>query len=787
MTVFSCLCITITLYAQDDLKKANEAFDEDHFREALIYYNRIDKISTSAPILFKRGVCYYEINQLDNALEDFRRAWEFGYTNEDIDLYTGKILHHKGQFTIAAKHYKDFLKEAEDDDIRRPEAIKLIKQCGRAVDLSYQNPLGIMEQLRGGINTAYDEIGLVESPSVSGKYYFTSNKPNTSSTLHASDYDVYWIQQSEGNWTDPARMSYALNKSDQDILLGFTPEADGIYFYRGKDYQGDIFLSQGVNSKSRPKAVELPSSVSLINNDAYFFNNNVVIYSSREGQGYGGYDLYASVKKDGYWTTPVNLGPRINSPFDEISPYLSEEGSEIYFSSDRDESIGGLDIFYSQYLYEANQWSLPVNMGIPINSPGDDAYFQLSYDGLTATMSSDRKNGNAFGGMDMYIVRFKERRSSPGYGEGQLAFLDYEIPDAPESEQLDGSYELAVSTDTTSVNVDSSITSDSNANKSESITSEPSPVVESRSSQGSSGTSSPDTEPTTLDNTPQTTENTSTVDAETPDVVPTQEPKNKVEAQETNVLQTVALTYEPIYYSSGQDLVTEKNFDNLEQIVSALQDNPDLKVHLVGHSSAEGIIEYKLFSSLKIAERLKRYLMDHNITDSRILIKGVGDNYPMVIQDESNPAISKFTKYNSRVEVYFLRDEIDGDAIERKSPELPNFVQDARYDLYSTLIEKSITYKISIAIVGQMYRNKALDLFNDTSVEEDKTTGLYTYTIGLYDNYAEALKVKRDMDRLGITDASVIAYYDGIRLSEEEYVNYVNDFPDLIGLMNYQE
>jgi len=804
LLVFCSLAFSISLHAQkDDLQKGNAAFEEDHFREALIYYNRIEKINSSAPILFKRGVCHFEINQLDNALEDFRRAWEFGYKDPDIDFYTGKIHHHRGQFAIAAKHYKDFLKEADDEDIRRPNAIKLIKQCGRAIDLSYLSPLGILEQLPGGLNTAYDEIGLIESPSVEDKYYFTSNQPNTTTTLHASDYDVYWTQLTSGKWSEPKRMSYLLNRSDQDILLGFTTQADGIYFYRGKDFQGDVLLSKGVNTKSKPKNTEIPTTLSIVNNDAYFYNDEVVIFSSREGQGYGGYDLYASVKRDGYWTTPVNLGSHINSSFDEVSPYLSEDGSELYFSSDRDESIGGLDIFFSPYLYEANRWATPVNLGIPINSPGDDAYFQLSFDGLTAMMSSDRKN--ALGGMDMYLVRFKERRASFGYGDGHLAFLEYEIPEVDTSQKSGESFEDLVSIDSSAIIDESHASANETkepvkpAETSTIVLPEPTEVVaeepaEKAPEKVAPTTTEPETVSTSTEtpadrveeevkvekpeqpvvSTPPIQSDEKNQPARTVPVESTSIPVTTVEVERTpsqpvveeapEVEPAVNFTYQPIYYTSGQDLVTEDNYDNLNKIIEVLQANDQLHVDLVGHSAAEGIIEYKLFSSLKIAERLQRHFVD-----------------------EYTPEIAKLTKYNSRVEIYFSKYDEGSSVLERKGPELPPYAQDSRFELYNTILENSITYKVSIAVVGQMYRNKALDLFNDTSVEEDKTTGLYTYSIGLYDSFAEAITVKRDMDRLGLTDARVIAYYNGKRLTEEDYVYYVNEFPDLRGLMNSSE
>jgi len=607
---------------------------------------------------------------------------------------------------------------------------------------------------------------------------------------------VYWVQQVDGKWSDPKRMSYVLNRGDEDVLLGFTTQADGIYFYRGEEFGGEILLSQGVNTKSKPKTVALPSTISMVNNDMYFYNDEVVIYSSRDGHGYGGYDLYASVKKDGTWMAPVNLGPKINTPFDEVSPYLSDDGSEIYFSSDRDESIGGYDVFYSQYLYEADVWSEPLNMGIPINSPGDDAYFQISFDGLTAMMSSDRKN--SFGGMDNYIVRFKERRSSLGYGEGQLAFLDYTIPEEQQlAKEVEPTFETSVTTDNTSVNEDhdevatthkqnTSISEGSSSVRETTPTSPASgsaPIVERNVAPtlSNSYTKKAITVETQSSNS-ESTAVTMRKDSNSDNSMITEEDP----VEESPVSTPLNLTYEPIYYTSGQDLVTERNYDNLERIINTLKAQPDLKIDLVGHSSSEGIVEYKLFSSLKIAERLKRHLTQEGINSSRIHIKGVGDNYPMILQDEDEPKIAKFTKFNSRVEVYFSDYEEQTTSLERKSPKVPSFVQDQRFDLYQTLIDEAITYKISIAVVGQMYRNKALDLFNDTSVEEDKTTGLYTYTIGLYDAYADAIKVKRDMERLGITDARVIAYYDGKMLKEDEYVYYVNNFPDLRGLMNFQ-
>lgn len=107
------------------------------------------------------------------------------------------------------------------------------------------------------------------------------------------------------------------------------------------------------------------------------------------------------------------------------------------------------------------------------------------------------------------------------------------------------------------------------------------------------------------------------------------------------------------------------------------------------------------------------------------------------------------------------------------------------YELFRAIVDESVSYKIQIATVQQMYRGVALSLFNDAAIEPDATTGLYSYTIGLYQNYAKALYTKRHLESEGIVDVKVIPYYDGLRLSEDDIIDHVGDFPDLKNFIKY--
>ena len=505
-------------------------------------------------------------------------------------------------------------------------------------------------------------------------------------------------------------MRYTINKKDHEILLGFTTEADGLYFYRGMDHGGNLCLNKGTGNDSKTIVLKNPGSFSMINNDSYVFDDNVIVFSSRDYQGYGGYDLYVTMKSEGEWSDPKNLGPEINSSYDEMHPFFTQDGAEIYFSSNRNESIGGLDVFYSSFLYEASKWSVPENLGIPINSPGDDTYFQLSLDGLTATLSSNRKN--SIGGFDNYIVRFKEARGQIYFQSEELAFIPYKI--SQQNQSFESEFEASLQSDV--------------------------PIQTNSSGEGSDET-----------------------------------PLN------------FSLSYSPLFYKSGMELINPENEAQLEAIVKIMKSIPTLEVDITGHSIDEGILEYKLYSSIKVAERAQKYISQRGIEPHRIHVVGVGDNYPIAIPENEGGEYQYAERFNSRIEFAFSNYDSDYLTVTRSAPNIPDHTADFKHELYTTITEHSITYKIQIAVVSQMYRGMALDLFNDAAVEKNDETGLYNYTIGLYDSFNDAISVKRDMDRLGITDAKVISYYDGKRLSEDQLVYYINEFPDLKNLMNFQE
>lgn len=121
--------------------------------------------------------------------------------------------------------------------------------------------------------------------------------------------------------------------------------------------------------------------------------------SDRPG-GYGGYDLYKTTRDSiGVWSRPVNLGPAINTTGNEKSPYIHTDSQTLYFSSDGLVGLGGYDIFFTK-LDSSGTWKEPKNIGYPINSFEDDLGFFVSTDGLNGYFASNKFEG--FGGWDLY-------------------------------------------------------------------------------------------------------------------------------------------------------------------------------------------------------------------------------------------------------------------------------------------------------------------------------------------------------------------------------------------------
>ncbi|MCK9219652.1 MAG: OmpA family protein [Bacteroidales bacterium] len=235
------------------------------------------------------------------------------------------------------------------------------------------------------------------------------NRNNLVPTAQMKEKFMYSERHDDGTFTQGEEMPEPFNVNDNEGGATLTADNNTLYytvckFDNVKKYLNcDIYFSENINGqwspiKSISNKINLPASWE--SQPSISADGNILYFVSDRTGGYGGYDIYRAIKgQNGEWGTPINLGPLINSTGNEKSPFIHPDGKTLYFSSDGWMGLGGYDIFFSKQK-DNNTWSKPVNIGYPINSPEDEVGFFVSTDGTQGYFASNKFNGK--GGWDLY-------------------------------------------------------------------------------------------------------------------------------------------------------------------------------------------------------------------------------------------------------------------------------------------------------------------------------------------------------------------------------------------------
>ena len=221
-------------------------------------------------------------------------------------------------------------------------------------------------------------------------------------------YDaVMFSRLVNGKWTAPVNITPEL-QSDGDFYISCL-SADGKLLFLSKDdnYNSDIYASS-FNGKSWSASVKLNKNINTKYWESHGFiseTGDQLIFASDRPGGFGGLDLYVSRKVNGDWGPAVNLGPEINTQFNEDRPFLINNGKTLFFSSQGHENIGGYDLFRTD-LQSNSLWSKPKNLGYPINTPDDNIFFMPTGDGKSGYYSIFKDTGG-FGKEDIYRITLK--------------------------------------------------------------------------------------------------------------------------------------------------------------------------------------------------------------------------------------------------------------------------------------------------------------------------------------------------------------------------------------------
>ena len=381
-----------------------------------LYKEVLQKYPEDASLLYYVGKCHYELKNNEEALTTLKKAVA---TNKEVKpethLLIGKIYLKDAKIEEALLEFNTYKTAASSKQALEEDVDVYINHCNNARKFMI-SPIDVkVENMGLAINTKYAD----KTPCISAdgkKLVFTSRRPETTDSpvdvegdggffedIYISNWDTV-----AKKWSDAETVPGNVNTDAHDACTSISPDGKQIYIYKNdtrdpESRGGDIFVSKVVSNKWKtPEPIGKPINTSFWEGGACISPDNKTLYfiSERKG-GYGHADIWMVTRiSKTEWGKPVNLGPEVNSEFDEVGVFLAPDGRTLFFSSNGKGSMGSYDVFKTTL--EGTKWSKPENIGYPINTVNSDGPLVASADAKAAYIASDRAGG--LGGSDIYKI-----------------------------------------------------------------------------------------------------------------------------------------------------------------------------------------------------------------------------------------------------------------------------------------------------------------------------------------------------------------------------------------------
>ena len=411
------LLFTITTRAQEkvSVKLANELFNDGNFKEALAAYlvlletNEKDQKST-----YRAGICYLNTNiDKSNAIPYLEKALNFENPDPNTYYLLGRAYHFAYRFMSAISMYEKFKTVDKGTSFNIEDVDKQIEYCYNAVEIM-KFPLDVtFENMGANINSStadyYPFVSKNESFLV-----FNSKRDDGSMRKLNGEYtsEIYISKVKNGSFSKARKLDQNVNSLEgSEEIIGLSSNGDYmLFYYENEQSFGDIYIAEYSEENGVSNVQKLPDGINSNKHEIAAsisrFGDALYFASDREG-GYGGVDLYVSRKlPNGKWKAAENLGPTVNTKYDEDFPNISPDNKTLYFSSKGHTSMGGYDIFKTKWDPVKRNWADIKNIGYPINTPEDNMNYRESKTGRTGYVSALRAGG--LGDLDVYSIVFNE-------------------------------------------------------------------------------------------------------------------------------------------------------------------------------------------------------------------------------------------------------------------------------------------------------------------------------------------------------------------------------------------
>ncbi|HQV76089.1 MAG: PD40 domain-containing protein [Flavobacteriales bacterium] len=401
------------------------------------YFNSYNQKAKSLPFLEKASVLRKATSGTFNTSGYDAFDPKIRNAPVEVDYYLGRMYHLNDQFDKADVAYQKFVDETDEKHYLHGQAKRGMEQTAnartlKAAPLDYQ-----ISNVGQVINWAGPDFSPVLSVDGNALFYTSRRvRPDSSNAaiidaIAGQPYENVYVsyKDREGTWQAPEVLNI---NPPIGHLATINVAADGqtLFVYKDDGGNGNIYESKLVGelwsepilmgSDINTKAWETHGALSADGNTFYFV-------SDRKEGSLGGRDIYRVVRlPNGEWSKSQNLSSVINTPYDEDGPFIHPNGRTLYFSSMGHNSMGGFDIFYTE-MNEDGTWTVPKNLGSPLNTTDDDVFFVTTADGRRGYFSSDQIGG--YGEKDIYFVDLPSEMEA----EGLTVLKGYIIPAPGES------------------------------------------------------------------------------------------------------------------------------------------------------------------------------------------------------------------------------------------------------------------------------------------------------------------------------------------------------------------
>ncbi len=413
--------------AKDKLKmeQAKQKLYGGKFKAALAIFKEVlANNPNDGNVLYYVGITFFNLKDYDQARANFEKAKSSPETNKETFYYLGQLYLNDGRFDEALAEFNTFKGKISEKENKNEYFVdQYISHCNNAKILTAK-PVDVkIENMGNKINSQFDD----KSPYISAdgqKLVYTSRRPETTDApmdiegdggYFEDIYISHWDTTNK-KWGDPEPVPGSINTDAHDAARGISPDGKIIFIYyndiNGESKGGDIYISKISGTKwktpeSINKAYTCNVNTSFWEDGACISPDGKFIYFVSESpkygkqKGFGGGDIWVIERiSKSEWSKPKNLGPEVNTPYQEVGIFLAPDGKTLFFCSNSPASMGDYDIFKTTLVN--GKWTKPVNLGYPVNSERKDGPFVISADQRIGYFSSERKGG--LGSSDLYSI-----------------------------------------------------------------------------------------------------------------------------------------------------------------------------------------------------------------------------------------------------------------------------------------------------------------------------------------------------------------------------------------------